>query len=229
MAIYAIGDLHLSFGVNKPMDIFSGWDNHAERIRDNWCKLVGPEDTVIVPGDISWGINFEEIKPDFDFINSLPGTKIIGKGNHDYWWATMKKMNEFIDENGFDTINLLFNNAYVVGDYAICGTRGWFFDDDSGEMDKIVGRECGRLERSIEEARKTGKEPVVFLHYPPLTRDSECKPIMDVLRKAEIKKCFYAHLHGKAIHYAFNGERDGIRFQLVSCDAINFSPMPILR
>ncbi|NLL63462.1 MAG: serine/threonine protein phosphatase [Ruminococcaceae bacterium] len=224
MSVFAIGDIHLSFSTDKPMDIFSGWQDYESRLEKNWIRLVEPEDTVIIPGDISWALNLEDTKADFGFLDRLPGTKIIGKGNHDFWWDTLTKMNRFLEENGFTTIKFLFNNAYDVEDMAICGTRGWFFDDESDHAEKILNREVGRLKLSIEVAQKIGKELVVFLHYPPLTGEKICEPIMEVLIENNIKKCYYAHLHGNTINYAFKGIYKGIEFDLVSADALGFTP-----
>ncbi len=229
MAIYAMGDTHLSLGTDKPMDKFPGWENYVERMEQNWKKLVRPEDTIVLPGDISWGIDFEELKPDLAWIHALPGTKIISKGNHDYWWSTLSKMNAFLEAEGFDSIRFCHNNAYEVEDFAITCTRGWFFDDETPHSEKVIHRECGRLKTGIEAAKATGKEPLVFLHYPPVTTDRECTPIMDVLRESGIRTCYYAHLHGTAIRHAFQGERDGIRFRLVSSDSMGFCPLRIDR
>ena len=161
MSVYAIADLHLSLGADKPMDIFSGWSDYVERIEKNWRKLITEEDTVVIAGDISWAMRLEECDKDFEFINSLPGKKLLVKGNHDYWWATKKKIDEYLADRGFDTISVIFNNAYVADNLAICGTRGWNYES-SGEKDmRILNREVGRLEASIKEAEKTGK---VLLH-----------------------------------------------------------------
>ena len=229
MALFAMGDTHLSLGTDKPMDKFPGWEDYVSRMEENWRKLVKPEDTVVIPGDISWGMTFDEVRPDFAFLNGLPGTKLIGKGNHDYWWSTMNKMNAFLEVEGFDTLRFLHNNTYVVGDYAVCGTRGWFFDDETPHSEKVINRECGRLRTGIDAAKATGKEPLVFLHYPPVTTDRECTPIMDVLRESGISICYYAHLHGNAISRAFRGEKDGIRIDLVSADSMKFCPLLISR
>lgn len=229
MALFALGDTHLSFSANKSMDVFSGWENYVERLEHNWTNLITPEDTVVIPGDISWGMSLEQAKEDFAFLNRLPGTKLIGKGNHDYWWSTARKMNAFFAENDFTTLHILHNNAYEIGNYAVCGTRGWFFDDVSPESEKVLSREVGRLRTTIDAAKATGKEPIVFLHYPPVTNTQECTPIMDVLRESGIKEVYYAHLHGNSIHYAFNGERDGMTFRLVSADSLQFCPICIRR
>lgn len=228
MSIFAIGDTHLSFGADKPMDVFGGWQDYVSRLEKNWKKIVGPDDTVVIPGDISWALNLCDTKADFEFLNSLPGTKIISKGNHDYWWSTKKKMEEFFAENGFDTLKILHNNAYAVEGIAVCGTRGWFFDDDSADAEKVINRECGRLKMSIAAAKETGLPPVVFLHYPPITGDRICKPIMQVLTNEKIERCFFAHLHGASINYAFTGTYEGINFSLVSADSLKFCPKLIL-
>ena len=174
MSIYAIADLHLSFAVNKPMDIFTGWSDYVEKIEKNWKRLVSPEDTVIIPGDISWGINYSEVLPDLQWIDALPGKKIILKGNHDLWWDTMSKNEKLLRAHSLESITFLFNNAVEVENIAVCGTRGWFFDDVGNADKKVLLREVGRLQRSIDAARLTDKEPVVFLHYPPLTLLEEC-------------------------------------------------------
>lgn len=226
--IYTIADLHLSFGTNKPMDIFSGWTNYTERIRNNWQRLVEPDDTVVIAGDISWAMKLNDINKDFEYIQSLNGKKIILKGNHDYWWTTKSKMDKYIADSGFDSIRILHNNYYVVEDTAICGTRGWFYDAEKDEDMLILKREVGRLKMSIEPAVSAGYKPVVFLHYPPIYNGMECTEIMDVLREYEIEKCFYGHVHGgNAAKKAFIGEKDGISFKLTACDYVNFTPLSI--
>lgn len=222
MSLYAIGDTHLSFGTDKPMDIFRGWQNFEERLEKNWNSLVTENDTVVVAGDISWAMNIEGAKEDFRFLDKLNGRKLIMKGNHDYWWSTKKKADTFFEENGFGTLDILFNNAYRFGDVSVCGTRGWFYD---GEKDnKVLLREAGRLRMSINEAKKLGGEPVVFLHYPPLNQEKVCEEIYSVLVEEGIKRCYYAHLHGASQNFAFTGERDGIKFSLISGDFLNFCP-----
>lgn len=224
MSIYAIADLHLSFGVDKPMDVFRGWDNYVERIENNWKKLVSVSDTVIIPGDISWGINYKEALPDLEWINSLPGKKILIKGNHDLWWDTMSKNERVKAENSLDTIEFLFGNAIEVENIAVCGTRSWFFDAEKSADKKVLLREVGRLERSIESALETGKEPVVFLHYPPITTEQECEEITATLKKYNIKRCYYGHMHSGHIKVALNGEKNGIKYKLISGDALSFCP-----
>lgn len=228
MALYTIGDLHLSFAVNKPMDKFGGWDNYVERLSENWGKTVSEEDTVVIPGDISWAMNFREALPDFRFINSLKGRKIILKGNHDYWWNTYAKMTRFLEENGFDSINILHNNHFAYNNYGICGTRGWINDDSEPADAKVLAREAGRLEMSVSSAENAGLEPLVFLHYPPLYGNEYNYDILEVLYRHGIKRCFYGHVHGKGHQYAVCGERDSIDFRLVSADYVQFCPVKIL-
>ena len=225
MSVYAIGDTHLSFSVDKPMDIFKGWDDYAQRLEKNWQHLISNEDTVIINGDISWAMGLDQAEKDLEFLNNLNGTKIISKGNHDYWWNTITKMEKFCKEKGFDTIKFLHNNAYKVGDVAIAGTRGWFFDAEKDNVDKVMARECARLQRSIDEARKLSGEVIVFLHYPPVSTAKVCEPIMNVLKENKIERCYYGHLHGGAINSAINEVFDGIKFQLVSADYLNFCPL----
>lgn len=225
MSVYAIGDTHLSFSVDKPMDIFKGWDDYAQRLENNWQHLITNEDTVVINGDISWAMGLEQGEKDLEFLDNLNGTKIISKGNHDYWWNTITKMEKFCKEKGFDTIKFLHNNAYKVGEISIAGTRGWFFDAEKDNVDKVMARECARLQRSIDEARKLGGEVVVFLHYPPVSTVKVCEPIVNVLKENDIKRCYYGHLHGGAINGAINEVYDGVKFQLVSADYLQFCPL----
>lgn len=229
MALFAIGDTHLSLGADKPMDIFGGWQDYMERLEKNWIKIVNPNDTVVIPGDISWALKLSDSKEDLAFLDALPGTKIIGKGNHDYWWETLTKMNVFLEENEFTTIKFLFNNAYRIGDIAVCGSRGWFYDDDSELGEKVINRECGRIKTSVAAANEVGGEPVLFLHYPPITQDRVCDQIMEVIVESGVKKCYYAHLHGNSINYAFKGEYEGVKFDLISADSLGFVPKLIAK
>lgn len=228
MNLFALSDLHLSFGAEKPMDIFGGWANYTDRIKANWSRLVEEDDIVVIPGDISWAINFEEAKPDFQFINSLKGKKIILKGNHDYWWQTVKKINEFLNENKFDTISLVHNSCIPVGDFAVCGTRGWLYDG-SGEKDsKVIARECGRLKKSIEEALSLSKKPIVFLHYPPVYNNIVCREIFAIIKQYGITDVYYGHIHGAGLNNSQN-EYDGVNLHLVSCDCVDFTPVFITK
>lgn len=222
MSLFAIADTHLSFGTNKPMDSFPGWNDYVERIEKNWNKIVTADDTVVIAGDISWAMNFDELKADFEFLNNLNGTKIIIKGNHDYWWNTLKKMNEFIDKNHFDTVKILCNNSYTVDGISICGSRGWMFEGEDEHDEKVLSREVGRLKLSLDSAESENK--IVFLHYPPITTDSKCDEILSVLKQYGIKKCYYGHLHGKAAKIAVDDTIDGIDFKLISCDRLSFIP-----
>ena len=223
MSIFVIGDLHLSFGVEKPMDIFAGWQDHRQRIEKNWRKLVKEDDIVVIPGDISWGLTLEEAKPDFRFIHSLPGTKIISKGNHDYWWQTAKKLQQFVQANNFTSINFLHNNAFETDKYILCGTRGWIFENGQQQDEKVILREAGRLKASLDYI-KSDKEKIVFLHYPTIYQEQRANHIINTLKQYNVSRCFYGHLHGKTINYAFNGVHEGIKYKLISADAIDFCP-----
>lgn len=219
MALYALADLHLALSAkDKPMDIFGPkWEGYHEKIQENWC--LKNEDVIVIPGDLSWAMDISEAKEDFAFLAALPGIKIIGKGNHDYWWTSLKKMNAFASEYG--NICFLHNNSYRYGDISICGTRGWIRDPDKPEDIKVLKRERIRLEASLSTAEA---EPLVFLHYPPIFGALECPEILEVLQKYEVKKCYYGHLHGYSIGGAFQGEKYGIQFSLLSADSCDFTP-----
>lgn len=221
MSIFAISDLHLSFGTDKPMNIFKGWDNHTERLKANWLRLVKEEDTVILPGDFSWGLKIEETVEDFKFLESLPGKKILLKGNHDLWWSTAKKIREFFEINNFSSFDIVFNNCIEVENYAIAGTRGWFYDNAADK--KVLMREAGRLEASLSAAEKTGLPILVFLHYPPVYKDYECREILDILKQHNVKTVYHGHIHGLGYLNAVT-EYEGINFRLISCDCIDFTP-----
>lgn len=225
MSLFAIADTHLSFGTNKPMDSFPGWKNYTDRLKENWNKIIDNDDFVVIAGDISWAMNFDELKVDFDFINKLNGKKIILKGNHDYWWNTMSKMNKFIEENQFDTITILHNSAFDFDDFSVCGSRGWFFDSEEEHNEKVLNREVMRVKTSIECAKND--EKIVFLHYPPVTENQCCDEILNLLKEKGIKKCYYGHLHGGAAKYAFDDNFDGIDFKLISADRLKFVPLLI--
>lgn len=223
MSIFAIGDTHLTFSTDKPMDIFRGWTDYVERLEKNWRAVVGEDDTVVIPGDISWAMSLEQAKNDFAFLHSLPGKKLIMKGNHDYWWTTKRKMDTFLSENGFDSVAILHNNAFRVGDFTLCGSRGWFFDAENSDS-KVLLREAGRLDMSIEEGKKLGGELIVFLHYPPVMSNMRCNEMMAVLKKHGIERCYYGHLHGESTLRAVRETVDGIKFSLVSADFLEFCP-----
>lgn len=222
MSLFAIADTHLSLGTDKPMDAFDGWQNYTERLKENWNNTVSDNDYVVIAGDISWAVNFDELMADFDFINKLNGKKIILKGNHDYWWNTVKKMNEFLDKNGFDTISFLYNNSVDFDDFSVCGSRGWMFDTEEEQDEKLLKREVIRLEMSLSSAKND--EKIVFLHYPPVTANSCCEEIFDLLLKYGIKKCFYGHLHGVAAKFSIDGNVNSVDLKLISADKLQFVP-----
>lgn len=228
MRLYGIADLHLPFGADKPMDIFRGWENHTGRLEENWRSVVTDEDTVVIPGDISWALSLEDAKADFAFIHSLPGKKIISRGNHDYWFSTKTKADKQLAAWGFDSISILFNNCYEFGDYAICGTRGWVNETGETEDKRILEREAGRLRLSLDAGVKTGKEIIVFLHYPPIFGNSSCYEILEVLHQYGVKTCYYGHLHGASRRHAVGGVLDGVYYELISGDHLGFMPLQIL-
>lgn len=229
MSLYAIADLHLSLSTDKPMDVFGGWDNYVERLEENWRNTVKSDDAVVIAGDISWAMRLDQAFKDFSFIEALPGKKIFLKGNHDYWWSTRKKIEDYLQANNFNSISILFNSTETVGNFAVCGTRGWSYDCSSQEDIKILNREIGRLTMSLEEAKKTGLEVVVFLHYPPVFSGYECTEILNVLKKYDVKKCYYGHLHGRQVaKKAITGPYKGIDFHLVAGDQISFKPVLVL-
>lgn len=222
MSLFAIADTHLSFGTDKPMDSFPGWNDYVSKLEKNWNSVVSENDTVIIAGDISWAMNFDELYADFDFINKLNGKKIIIKGNHDYWWNTANKMNKFIEDNKFSSISILHNNSYEVDGISVCGSRGWMFDSDEPHDEKVFNRELGRIKMSLDSATSDNK--IVLLHYPPVTTDTKCDEIIDLLKQYGIKKCYYGHLHGIAAKIAVDDTIDEISFKLISCDKLNFLP-----
>lgn len=227
MALYTIADPHLSLSVDKPMDIFGGWEDYHSRLAENWRNTVKDTDVVVLPGDISWAMSLEEALKDFQYLNSLPGQKYLLKGNHDYWWTTVTKLEKFFSEHGLTTLNIIHNNAAPFGDYAICGTRGWLIEGNDSNDDKIVAREAQRLEVSIQAALTMGKTPLVFLHYPVLFGDGLSGKLIDVLLRYDVKECYYGHLHGNACRIAMQGNYLGIDFKLVSADYLKFTPLLI--
>lgn len=227
MSLFAIADTHLSFGTNKPMDTFAGWENYTERLQKNWNKVVGADDDVVIAGDISWAMDFNELEADFDFLEALNGNKIILKGNHDFWWNTLSKMNRLIQEKGYKTIKFLYNNSYECGPCSVCGSRGWIYDSEEEQDKKILLRETARLERSLQSSQNSSK--LLFLHYPPVSQNFKCEEIIELINKYGIKKCYFGHLHGEAAKYAFEGEQDGVDYKLISCDRLKFTPYLILK
>lgn len=228
MALYAIGDLHLSFGVNKPMDVFGGrWEGYVDKLREG-LSVITDEDTTVLLGDLSWALDLEGAREDFAFIAQIPGRKIILKGNHDYWWSTARKFELFCRENGFENLFVLHNNCHFYGDVALCGTRGWFYEEDrQGSHDELVfRRELGRLETSLQAAGD--REKICFLHYPPKYHGYECPEILQMLQKYGVKQCYYGHLHAESMRLAFLGRSHDVDFSLVSADYVNFTPQKVL-
>ena len=228
MSLYAIGDLHLSLGVEKSMDVFGGrWSNYVEKISEGFAPLCDSDMTVIC-GDITWGMTMEEALPDFLFIDKLPGKKIILKGNHDYWWTTATKTKNFFKEHGIKSIDVLHNNSFAYEGDFICGTRGWFYEEIKNDVHdkKIMNREIMRLEASLKSAGEG--EKYVFLHYPPKYLGYECPEILELLKTYGVKRCCYGRIHSAGCAYAFNGMLGGTQFQLVSADYVQFRPQKII-
>lgn len=239
MSLFVISDLHLSTAdQTKSMEVFGDrWKNYMEKIKKNWNSLVSPEDTVILPGDLSWALTLSDAESDMRYINGLNGTKLLGKGNHDFWWSTAKKMIGFFAEKGFDTLKMLYNNAYIVEDRIICGTRGWFPDEtqqtavNNADYGKIVNRECIRLRMGLEAAKKLQGEhkgmPIhCFLHFPPVWGDHAIEELVDLLSEYGVRECFYGHIHG---NYSAPGSfvYKDIKFTLISADFLSFYPLKI--
>lgn len=239
--LFVIADLHLSTAetTNKAMDVFGRrWSGYTEKLKKNWHAVVTEEDSVILPGDISWALTLSEAKSDLHFLADLPGHKYIGKGNHDFFWATAAKMERFFTDEGIGNISLLYNNAYVCEDFILTGTRGWYQDPacenmpENVDFDKLVAREAARLKISLDAGKKLAeanpeKEMLTFLHFPPIWGTLHCEPIVSLLHEYGIKRCYFGHIHGNYTAPA-SFEEDGIRYSLISADFLNFSPRPIL-
>lgn len=225
-----MADLHLCKGnPEKTMSIFNGWQNYQELIEKNWKELISDSDTIVLPGDISWGMSLKEAAPDFKFIEQLPGQKIVIKGNHDYWWTTKKKMEDFFAAEGCTSIKVLHNNHYRYGEYGICGTRGWVNMPGETQDEKVLRREVQRLETSIRSALDEGLKPIVFLHYPPIFATNFNYDILDVLYRYKIEECYYGHIHGKSAHdLCVKNTYDGINFHLIAGDYLQFIPEKIV-
>ena len=210
------------------MDVFPGWKDYTQRLEQNWRSLVKESDTVVIAGDVSWAMKLEETEQDFAFIHRLPGQKILMKGNHDYWWSTKSKIERFLQEKGFTSMKVLHNNAYIVENVAVCGTRGWLYNSETEEDIKIVNREVGRLVASLDDAvrQDAHAQPIVFLHYPPVYGNMACAGILDVLETRHIEQCYFGHIHGnQASKKAVRGNYHGIKMHLISCDYVNFMPI----
>ena len=228
MALYAIGDLHLCLGAPKPMDVFGGnWVGYMEKLAQG-LSVIGENDTTVLAGDLSWALGLEQAKEDFSWINAIPGKKIILKGNHDYWWGTASKFNQFCAQNQFENMFILNNNHYEYDDWAICGTRGWFYEEErSGAHDeKVFKRELQRLEVSLQSAGDRNK--LVFLHYPPKYKGYECTEILELLDRYQVRRCFYGHLHGPSHGLALEGLWNGVDYRLISADYLNFQPLTVI-
>lgn len=241
MAIFAIADLHLAVGVDKPMDVFGGdWTGYMDQIRENWLAAIAPDDTVLLPGDFCWAMTLEEAGPDFAWLAALPGRKILCKGNHDYWWQTVTKIRSWLDAAGYD-FDLLHNNAFRIGNTIVCGTRGWKCPGDTGDAPdfteadmKIYHREMERLKMSLEAGKKLAAElngkydTVVMLHYPPFDGRRQPSGFVELMQAYGVATCVYGHLHGRSRYSAVQGEIDGVRYHLVAADQLRFMPLKIV-
>ena len=224
MALYAIGDLHLSLTADKSMEVFGpAWKDYVGRIEESLGALAA-EDVLVLAGDTSWGIDLAEAEADFRFLDRFPCKKYLVKGNHDYWWTTAAKLHRFFEEKEIRTLEMLHNGCFFYGDYAVCGTRGWFLEEDAHNV-KVLNREVGRLEASLRAAE--GRPALCFLHYPPLYQDYECPEILSVLEKYEVPVCCYGHLHGAAIRRRLEGTRGKTDYSLISADYLEFQPKKI--
>lgn len=230
MSLFVIGDLHLCFSdPSKTMSIFNGWNNYQELIEKNWTELINDEDTVVLAGDISWGMSLQQAAPDFHFIEKLPGTKIVLKGNHDYWWTTKKKMEDFLVSEDCSSIKILHNNHFAYGEYGICGTRGWVNIPGETQDEKILKREVQRLETSIQSAIRAELEPIVFMHYPPIFATNFNYDILEILYRYKIKDCYYGHIHGRSAHeLCVKNTYDDVNFHLISGDYLQFIPEKVM-
>ena len=227
MALYAIGDLHPCLGAPKPMDIFGGaWVGYLDKLKAG-LSVITPEDTTVLLGDLSWALDLDHAKEDFAWIDQIPGKKIILKGNHDYWWSTASKFYKFCQDNGFSNQWILNNNHYEYEGFAVCGTRGWFFEEQRSDThdEKVFRRELIRLEASLQSAGDLPK--LVFLHYPPRYKGYTCDEILEILNRYDVRQCYYGHLHGPSHGLAMEGQWDGVEYKLVSADRLNFQPYRI--
>ena len=226
MSLYAIGDLHLPGGQEKPMAVFgSQWDRHFQKIAESWQAQVQPEDTVLIPGDISWAMTLEEAMPDLRAIGRMPGKKILVRGNHDYWWGGIGRVRDALPEGMY----ALQQDALDLGDFVICGTRGWTIPTEDTPLsppdEKIYLRELARLDLALGAARRIAPEKplAVMLHYPPLYQNLRHSGFTERMEQAGVQLCVYGHLHGSGIAAGFSGEQNGIRYELTSCDSQDFA------
>lgn len=228
MALFVIGDTHLSLSVDKPMDIFGGWKNYMQRLEENWKAAVQPEDTVVISGDVSWAMSLQEAEKDFAFLHQLPGQKILLKGNHDYWWTTKSKMDQFLEEKGFTTLTILHNNSISAEGVSLCGSRGWMFEQGQEHDKKLIAREAGRIRASLQDAQRFGEqEKILFLHYPPVFMQDSIPEFLDVMKEYGVKRCYYGHIHSHGCRYAFQGNWEGVELAMVSADFLGFAPKKI--
>lgn len=227
MAVFALSDLHLTFQVEKPMEVFgSGWENYVARIEENWRGKVRETDTVLIPGDVSWGTYLEQAETDFRFIHELPGIKYISKGNHDYWWETVTKMNNFLTEHKFDSIHFVHNSAFQAEDFIVCAAKGY----DKETEPRLKERELQRLEFSLKAGKAISEtKPVIaMLHYPPFYRNGrEISEITALLKAYNVHTCVYGHIHNANHSCPIAKEIEGVQYKLVSCDQIDFSPVRV--
>ena len=232
MAIYAISDLHLSLSSDKPMDVFGGvWENYVDKLKEEWEATVKEDDVVIVSGDVSWAMYLDEAVLDLQFIDALPGKKIISRGNHDYWWASLSKLESCLEVNNIKSISFVQNNAIEIENYVVCGCRGWKtpLDDDFKKQDqKIYNRELLRLEISLTEAIKTQKDIIVSLHYPPFSSKGIKTGFVDVLERFRVKYCIYGHLHSEGMKNAIVGNINDIEYILASSNHLLFKPRLVM-
>ena len=226
MSLYAIGDLHLPGGQEKPMAVFGPqWDRHFFKISESWQAQVQPEDTVLIPGDISWAITLEEALPDLRAIGEMPGRKILVRGNHDYWWGGIGRVRAALPEG----MHALQQDAMDLGECVICGTRGWTIPTEenplSSQDEKIYHRELARLDLALAAAKRIGrgKPLAVLLHYPPLYQNMRHSGFTERMEEAGVRLCVYGHLHGSGIAAGFSGDQEGIRYELASCDSQDFT------
>ena len=229
MALYVIGDLHLSFGVDKPMDIFGGmWVGYEKKL-ETGLSVLNKSDTLVLAGDTSWGMSLEEALPDLMWINQFPGRKLLLKGNHDYWWTTSSKFRHFCEIHHINDLFLLQNCSYQYEEFSICGTRGWFYEEERGtEHDsKMLNREIVRLGLSLESSPES-TERLCFLHYPPIYHGYDCVKLRNYMETNGVRKCWYGHLHGKSHKLSVRGMVGGIEYNLVSADYLGFRPLRIL-
>lgn len=233
MALYAIADTHLGLAVDKPMDIFgSQWKNHEQVLAANWQEIVDDDDTVLIPGDISWAMNLDEALADLRFLNELPGEKILMRGNHDYWWSSVSKLEKFCAANNLASLRFLRNNAFQFEQkYIVCGTRGWLLPEDpefTAADEKVFLRELGRLEISLEAAQKlscSGCKLIACLHYPPFGKERKKSAFTEIISKYKVDHCVYGHIHGQFSQEARETVIEGTAYSLAAADGLDFKPL----